>query len=1094
MPQNVYGPEADEEYAPVQDSDAGQNTPAGNPTDPRRHSAAANDSSDPRGDSLDNVRRGEAGKSASHSANRTRDGLAGLAAKGFLDALGKEDPELGELEAVESDIKDDFSFIPDYNKDIKGQSPRSLLRNAGGSLIRARGKYKLITGVIAGIISLIVTAFLVLIPLKIESIVSNIEGRFMASATSATQRQTDNLFTHYMTDHVLPALRACGGRSTAVINRHCNAYLNNTLTGGTTSPVHALYRGWRNGNLENKLARKYGIEFQFDRSANGLRGEWYLKTPDTSSKGDPIGANGSGLSGEFNKASRADMRSSIKEATSFYNVMIRFKTDRLLAEKYAVKYCVVYCGVRDAYTNAKIQAKYAAKMFLIERVVQPRSAALSAVLGCILVASSGCDGKAPTTCTASTCDELAGEAEDVAAANVEQAIGEASAGFGSETSDKLIKLISDIRIAGGAQTYVVNKVITKFTSTNAIDEVPVVGELGMLNQGLAFVNEAGGAGNKLQTYSYLVNAAAAVSVFTLFQSYADEIHTGHVTATEVGSFTNSLGPGNQCQPAIEKCSGPPVNGTASAENTPLYSSLIEGNPSPGQSKTYLCNNNKPLPKGKLVCPEENLGAKNQTLSSIDSALSSTGLLAIAKAYESSPVASVFNAIQSATSYIASTLLSGAETLLNIVDHGLIVSAKNAAASIFKAIANDFVPVFGSPDQSAGRTFDMIVAGGAVSGSTFTHTGLGGQKLTPTQAAVITQQQETETQKEFQTQPLFARLFSTDTPYSLISKVAVDIPFGVSTSIQDGFASLLNPLSALSSSFGSLLTGRSAAAVTPGPDPFGVTQYGYPNGSIPSNPEAYWNANCSDNAAQGYQKTLTQAQINAGDKYWNDSTTTNPDNGQQDNNTVNPCMLIKSAAGSAGATSDSSLLTADDTANVNSSSGSSSSGTTAGGLTNPFPGGWVPNRLDMGYDGTFKSQIVSPCGGTMLYSYPDTGHDANGGWNGAYFVVQCSQTISGLPSNAFYFAEGVSPTVPQGQPVTAGQQIGVPGWTGFGEGPGGIEWGLANPATPRETWAAHLGDSCSSGSPSQTFVLSFAKWVEQNLSVAPPLSTDNAGCA
>ena len=175
-------------------------------------------------------------------------------------------------------------------------------------------------------------------------------------------------------------------------------------------------------------------------------------------------------------------------------------------------------------------------------------------------------------------------------------------------------------------------------------------------------------------------------------------------------------------------------------------------------------------------------------------------------------------------------------------------------------------------------------------------------------------------------------------------------------------------------------------------------------------------------------------------------------------------------------------------------GSINTPTTTGGFTDPFPDGWAAGRLDLGYDGQFTKEIVSPCDGKMTYVDPDSDHSSNGGWEGAYFVVQCSQVISGLPSNAFYFAEGVSPTVTQGQSVTAGQQIGVPGWTGYSEGPGGIEWGLAVPNIPRETYAASLGDSCSVGSPSQKFVLSFAQWVQQNLQVHAPSSTDHAGCA
>lgn len=178
---------------------------------------------------------------------------------------------------------------------------------------------------------------------------------------------------------------------------------------------------------------------------------------------------------------------------------------------------------------------------------------------------------------------------------------------------------------------------------------------------------------------------------------------------------------------------------------------------------------------------------------------------------------------------------------------------------------------------------------------------------------------------------------------------------------------------------------------------------------------------------------------------------------------------------------------------NSGCGSSSSSTSANGLTNPFPAGWTPNRLDLGYDGHFIKEIVAPCNGTMSYVDADSNHGSNGGWEGAYFTIKCTQQPNGLPSDTFYFAEGVSPTVTQGQTVNAGQQIGQPGWTGYSEGPGGIEWGLAVSNNPREAYAASLGNSCATGSASQKFVQTFSQWVQKNLNVAAPSATDNEGC-
>ena len=1089
MADQTYDKRADRERSPASD-----NSISGNQTSPGNVGYSGDNAYD---HSLRNREENTGEENPNHiSHNRAGKTDAAGASSNTSDAKQAASPN--ELQNAESAPGDNFSYTPGEKGARGTRNSKNNKSTVGG---RLKKKAALVAvGIIGTAIGAVVIGFFFFIPLKIEHLVADLEKHFFASSENAVQNETDNLLKGYLRDHLLPAFKSCHVTSTSVVDKTCNIHLGSS----SNSPVVNLYKGWRDANLESKLATTYGIEFKYNKSALGGRGEWYLKAPGTNSTGDPLGANLSNFDAEFQRSDRAGMRaaidSAVQDATWWKKVMYRYKVGRLLEEKYAVKRCTVFCGKRDALAAKPNEAKYAAKLFLIERVIGPHSAALSSVLGCIVLANNGCDGKtSTTTCTQSTCDELAGKAETQVEANVATEVGKASAGFGSETADKLIGLIADIRTSNGASNYVVNKVINKFVGQegpqNAADEVPVVGELQMVNQSLGFINTLGHANNKLRVYTFLANSGAAVSLFAMYQTYADEVHTGHVTPTEVGSFTQALGSGNQCDASIEKtCDPHPPGGTAQAESTPLYSSLVDGNPSSGHSSTYLCADNKPVPSGKTICPEENLSASSQTLSSITDVMKQTGLYALANAYESSPIAAAFHLVSDATSFLASGISSAVLFAINTLGGGAVIQqAQSFIGSMFGFVVNQIIPSPISADMSGGRTFDMMAAGADVSGNDFAHTGLGGQKISSTLAANIVKQQNDEAMQQFRSQPLFARLFSTDSPYSLLSKVAMDVPFGLSSSLQGSLANILNPLGTLSRSFGSLITGTSSAATTIN-DPFGVTQYGYPSGTLPSNPEAYWKAHCSDNAAQAYQNDATY-QSTGGGQGWNGETSTNPDNGQTVNTTTNPCLLIKSTVCSAGATSDSSLCTSDDLADANPGSGSTgTTPTTAGGFTNPFPGGWTPSRLDMGYDGTFKNQIVSPCDGKMLYSYPDTGHDSNGGWEGSYFVVQCSATISGLPSNAFYFAEGVSPTVQQGQSVTAGQQIGVPGWTGYSEGPGGIEWGLANPANPRETWAAHLGDSCASGSPSQTFVLSFAKWVKQNLNVAAPSSTDNAGCA
>jgi hypothetical protein len=164
----------------------------------------------------------------------------------------------------------------------------------------------------------------------------------------------------------------------------------------------------------------------------------------------------------------------------------------------------------------------------------------------------------------------------------------------------------------------------------------------------------------------------------------------------------------------------------------------------------------------------------------------------------------------------------------------------------------------------------------------------------------------------------------------------------------------------------------------------------------------------------------------------------------------------------------------------------------GDYTNPFPGGWEPNRLDMGYDGTFKGQIVAPFAGKIVYAATGVAT-----WGGYIEIAATTQPV-GLPTKTLYFAEGVGPLVKTGQDVTQGQPIAqaVPNalYNGI---VGNIEFGVStNGPGYVDTYALTLGcGQCPAyTTASRAEVLNFAKWVETDLHVAPPATTDDAGCA
>jgi hypothetical protein len=885
------------------------------------HSRAAGDASDPRGD----LRQAEdkkpdagtgTGAGGGENAGSDKSGDTGGGDGGkAVDKSGLAAAESGSADSgggggMFKDTDDSGGRLNRFVRSAKKNRKKALLGGGTG----------------AGIVGLLVAGFLMLIPLKIEHIVDNLQNKFFGTSNSAVEEETQNLFKNYIEQKVLPAYKSCG----TTRSKDC------TPKNFGDGPVGNLYKTWSNARLENKLADDYGIEFKFDTTSNS----WKLKTS-SNSTGIDIGADGGGLDQEFNSrgAARSAITASLDDAlqneTKWKSVMVRFKTGRLLEEKYGVKRCVLWCGKQDQLADSIAKQQKAAQLYIVQRVVAPLSESRAAILECMI---NACDPTKtdPQTADDGTSSEEAGEPQSQLEEDLQTQAQQTAAGFASESADQLSAKVDAIREKGWS-AYLLESALDKVglsaISSQAADAVPVVGAISTASGIITFASNAGPA---LQKLSYVANSGGAASLFMLFRTYADEIHTGHVNATEVGSMVDSLGNGPQNTTATD----PEVGGTASAEATPLYQNLIDGNGSgtvnsslsfvdnllpgkayaattTGDSTTagdqYKCNNGSPVPAGKLVCPEEVLGQSNGALDSASTFLNSPYI---------SPITSAAGVIHGITGAIGGFIGGIINHFPGVSNLSELVS--NVLQPFFKDVINVLVPNPFSDNMSGGRTFDMMAAGADVSGNDNAHMELGGQALTPQQAADINNQQESEAEQQFGQQSFFARMFSTDSQYSLVSKLALAMPLSKQAAVQSSFASLLNPLNTFGHGFSSLLSGKANAAETAQADPFGVTQYGYPAGTIPSDPQTYWDNNCSDNASNAYMK----------DNSWNEaaSNTLDPTNGMPENTTTNPCLLIMGTVGSAGGLFDTSNLTKDDLADLNGSGGSTGSAGTGSTTT------------------------------------------------------------------------------------------------------------------------------------------------------------------
>lgn len=784
-----------------------------------------------------------------------------------------------------------------------------------------RGKL-ILGGAAASFLTLLIVGFFALIPFKILHIVNNLQNRFFATSEAAVQQETDQMFSQYLKKYVFPS------KCRSTIDKNCNPQ---SIIG--TNPVSRMYKSWSQAHLENTLATKYGIEFKYSHAAN----HYYIRAPgltndlqlddsfitDSESLDDYISRTGTP---QWQKVNRAQLRQAVRDSlaneTQWKRVMYRFKVGRLLEEKYGIRRCIIFCGTKDALADKANTQKNAAKIFLSQRVIQPRSQSLGIVLTCLF--DDTCDPTKPAedplqhNCTPGVDCAISGSPESTTDSALRSNLDSLAAKYGAENSDELLKIYNDIS-EKGISRYMMEQTLSKVFGTTASDIaskkisdlIPVVG---WINLAAEATNVAHDTGPKLKKLSYMVNSTAAVSLFAMYRTYADEIKTGNVNATEVGSLINSLG--------STQASDKSMGGTASAEQTPLYNSLIGGGSGAG-SRTYTCNDGSQVPAGSKVCQEEVLGQGNNIANGVNKYVDSVpGLTEIASVWKNS-VGVLFKAVSGVVNVVVQNLIvaplnavCGLGHLAQLAVPGAVAycgikdAASSAAESIMKVFVEHAIPNPISNNMSGGRTFDMMAGGADISGNDYAHSGLGGSKLSDQQATAMVNDQREQDLLHYKSQPLLTRLFDTNSQYSPVSRLAMALPADFASAESDFASFFANPLSPAFSLLSAILGHASAA--TAQPDPFGIVQYGYTSSDIQQigDAEKYWDNHCADNPEVANGSKTKNWNVEAA-SHVNDS-----DNltGMPVNTTSNPCLLIQAATGSAGGIyPDSGLLTPDDQA-------------------------------------------------------------------------------------------------------------------------------------------------------------------------------------
>ncbi len=788
--------------------------------------------------------------------------------------------------------------------------------------------------------------------LYIKHEVENLRKHFYAASNQAVQNEVDNLFAHYIAKKVLPGYSSCGSTT----SKDCMA-----LDSSADNLVSKLYKTWRDTKFETKLAEGHGIEFRFDKTNK----TWTLRSP---TRTVDIGPNGEKLFTEKNTKDMSEMRKeafrAIDKEAMVKKIVLRYKIGRLLDKKYGAKRCLVVCmatkPLRTATKDASEEMKkYFARQFLA-RVILPRYQMQGSALLCLIESSCKPDKPDTAPTNESSNGRKTSAFANEASSTVTKATDVVAAG-----DEALLKELADKMVSEGLAKSFTRLAMAKFApklattagANAAVDSIPVIGQVIMAAQLIDGLDSLGrNVGPKLKAISYSINALSAVNMWSMFSSINDESAKGNISLAQLGSFNRSLTDGVKGDPSEPEI----VGGTARATENPMYSTVMNEKPTGASSKNYLCVNKKPVPTGRLECPDMRLGTGNEyaTIVSTTFTLFADSPLAVMSGYKSivllgstinwllslpMDVFAKIGGLQMLDDACNNAGISDLESISNLairvsgtvatggllngyceLQQGLAEAMKVIMPAMMSFMANYMITPVVTENMSGGRIQGALIMGASVAGNDHAHA-LGGQKISPAVAAELRAQEEIQQKFDFQQRPLLARMFSTDTSYSMLSTIIDSVPYNIRTGSNKVAVLVSNPIKLIGSTFSTLFNPHvNAAYQFEAETTYGITPYGYPSGSavFSEDPEKMWTdpTMCNGSSKGKFTEDWNEAGAAAADE-----------NGQPVNVTTNPCLLIEAAVGAGGGKYNTDLLTSDDMKVINGDSGGGASSGGSGSL-------------------------------------------------------------------------------------------------------------------------------------------------------------------
>jgi len=743
---------------------------------------------------------------------------------------------------------------------------KSVLWNTPG-----RKRASIVSGVALAIIVALVLGIAVILPDELISLMTDLENHFFASVEHDLDKESDKLVSKYIKERILQRLGSdC---ESSVDLDKCVA---KSRPGGNDEPAS-----------EDPIEGEGGLFDKYDGS--DLAKQFTEKGITFTSEGDRVFMNAKGLPGgkidltDFMKSDDANLFEDPRlVASGFADTLEAVKESlvvtngsylhniftKLISNRFGGNWCFSDCdpgNEEQDRANLTPADEQNAQEAVDDVNIEATATVESDAINCL--ANTECDPTQRTAGTENAADDPSAGTptsafEDTASEDlvnlppfsidgIKNLIQNFQA-LKAQGIDALADAVADVigNVTGASVTgEMVQQVIEKFS--------PIL----WIQLAAQAVNFIGSAQTKISSFGYLLRETPDMGNFITDASASDETKSGfnHPQATMLGSLTDGLsadGSTAESSPNVREAIDPD-------HNTDLTNADV---------RSYDLKDHFAL--------DDNSNAVTK-LSGIAGKIPGFGWL--------NDLASLINKIVGIPLGVLNALVS---RLFGLV--GVNALLAKAVGPLLQLIVNYLFPMPNLANLSGEDRGTMLAIGTDAAGNQAAEA-VGGKALTPVQAATLTNEQQNTDYEQFERQPFFARMFSADSPYSLVSQLSLDIPAGnFGTLMQTSLSGLLHdPFSRIFGGFSTiLLTSRAFADEQPAPDPAGVTQYGIPDNDpvFSTDPEAYWQQHdCAQQAAQDYPEWNSPA-----------NTVLNPDTGQIEHITTNGCLLIQRTVSAVGA--------------------------------------------------------------------------------------------------------------------------------------------------------------------------------------------------